>query len=561
MSKSKNRKQHQQNANTQPSFGVSNSCGNLGNNEISLYIDLKVAEGVKEIKRKFWPYTLGIIAVGLASFWGLFQGIKDEMQKRLTSEYVAKTLNEHIAKFTDEKVTSVADCRISIAEERIIDGFEKKVAEQEAMLTKSSTAAETQIKSLQAALAVMKKAYDARGGDRHAFDEIAVLATNKTEAGEIAAKVIREIEAAYSIRKEKENAPFLGGSRRTVSYNGTDGRHGPISFSDATQIIISHYRDFEEGAINRLVDSGQKEFVEVLMYAVMESSSLDAVYVALRGVEKLAGVSFPILGISQAREWWEDNSSNEELHSDYAFAWRVLLRDGLKPMQGESDSDYYKRIVIPLHKAIVAKPDLQTIATAILPVAFTYGLQLRGKIDGVDCLKITKDLISHLPNDDESMRMAFHYNLNTMALYESADATSLFNFAIRVIKPHRSCLEVLKANENFTSEFKKLVEVTVSQLDERTKNISFMCVMNILPTGETQYMAPIMDGAETLHKLNLVAGKDLTFVVHSHNDIKIKPGELGGIPFKTKGKDGEIIILNDKGIPVLFDVQLSKARE
>ena len=429
------------------------------------------------------------------------------------------------------------------------------------MLTKSSTAAETQIKSLQAALAVMKKAYDARGGDRHAFDEIAVLATNKTEAGEIAAKVIREIEAAYSIRKEKENAPFLGGSRRTVSYNGTDGRHGPISFSDATQIIISHYRDFEEGAINRLVDSGQKEFVEVLMYAVMESSSLDAVYVALRGVEKLAGVSFPILGISQAREWWEDNSSNEELHSDYAFAWRVLLRDGLKPMQGESDSDYYKRIVIPLHKAIVAKPDLQTIATAILPVAFTYGLQLRGKIDGVDCLKITKDLISHLPNDDESMRMAFHYNLNTMALYESADATSLFNFAIRVIKPHRSCLEVLKANENFTSEFKKLVEVTVSQLDERTKNISFMCVMNILPTGETQYMAPIMDGAETLHKLNLVAGKDLTFVVHSHNDIKIKPGELGGIPFKTKGKDGEIIILNDKGIPVLFDVQLSKATE
>lgn len=552
--KNRNQKQQSRSSLTGPN-------GDLSVNAVTLFIESKVDEGVKKLQKKFWPYTLIILVLGAIGIWGLFKGITDEIQKQLTSVYVANALEDHIKKFTDDKVANVADGRISIAEKRIIDGFEKKVSEQEAKLTSSSAAAELQIQTLRSALDVMKKAYDARGGDRHAFDEIAVLATNKTEAGEIAAKVIREIEAAYSIRKEKENAPFLGGTRRTVSYNGTDGRHGPISFSDATQIIISHYRDFEEGAINRLVDSGRKEFVEVLMYAVMESSSLDAVYIALRGVEKLAGASFPILGISQARKWWEDNSSNEELHSDYAFAWRVLLRDGLKPMQGESDSDYYKRIVIPLHNAIVAKPDLQTIATAILPVAFTYGLQLRGKIDGVDSLKITKDLISHLPNDDESMRMAFHYNLNTMALYESADATSLFNFAIRVIKPHRSCLEVLKANENFTSEFKKLVEVTVSQLDERTKNISFLCVMNILPTGETQYITPIMDGADTLHKLDLVAKKDLTFVVHSHNDIEIKSGELGCIPFKTKGKDGEIIILNDKGIPALFDVQLNKSTE
>lgn len=552
--KNRNQKQPSRSSLTGPN-------GDLSVNAVTLFIESKVDEGVKKLQKKFWPYTLIILVLGAIGIWGLFKGITDEIQKQLTSVYLANALEDHIKKFTDDKVANVADGRISIAEKRIIDGFEKKVSEQEAKLTSSSAAAESQIQTLRSALDVMKKAYDARGGDRHAFDEIAVLATNKTEAGEIAAKVIREIEAAYSIRKEKENAPFLGGTRRTVSYNGTDGRHGPISFSDATQIIISHYRDFEEGAINRLVDSGRKEFVEVLMYAVMESSSLDAVYIALRGVEKLAGASFPILGISQARKWWEDNSSNEELHSDYAFAWRVLLRDALKPMQGESDSDYYKRIVIPLHNAIVAKPDLQTIATAILPVAFTYGLQLRGKIDGVDFLKITKDLISHLPNDDESMRMAFHYNLNTMALYESADATSLFNFAIRVIKPHRSCLEVLKANENFTSEFKKLVEVTVSQLDERTKNISFLCVMSILPTGETQYITPIMDGADTLHKLDLVAKKDLTFVVHSHNDIEIKSGELGCIPFKTKGKDGEIIILNDKGIPALFDVQLNKSTE
>lgn len=55
MSKSKNRKQRQLNAGTKPSIGASNSHGNLVNNEISLYLDLKVAEGIKEIKRKFWP--------------------------------------------------------------------------------------------------------------------------------------------------------------------------------------------------------------------------------------------------------------------------------------------------------------------------------------------------------------------------------------------------------------------------------------------------------------------------------------------------------------------------
>ena len=561
MSKSKNRKQRQLNAGTKPSIGASNSQGNLVNNEISLYLDLKVAEGIKEIKRKFWPYTLGIIAVGIASFWGLFQGIKDEIQKRLTSEYVADTLNEHIAKFTDEKVTNVADSRISIAERRIIEGFEKKVAEQEAMLARSSAAAETQIKSLQSALAVMKKAYDARGGDRKAFDEIAALSTNKTEAGEIASKVIHEIEAIYQNRKEKENTGLFGSVRQTVSYNGSDGRHGPISFADATMIIISHNRAFEEGAIHRLVDSRQKEFVEVLMVAITESPSLDSVYSALRGIEKLAEATFPVLGVDAAVKWWEEKKCNSEYHSPYASAWKMFFSSHMKPRPNESNEDYYRRVVIPLHDAIVAKQDLCMIARPLLRIAFGYGFELLGKMEDVDCLSITKDLISNLGNGAEAQKLEFKYTMDTMALYEKASGEALFNYAVRSIKANPNLIDEFSHDETFTPEFKDAVARVVEKLDEHTKGISFVCAMSDDRNGGTKFLSPIADGKETLHNLNLIARKDKTFVVKSSGDIEIPTGEIGTIPFSTKSKQGRIILLNHNGIPVLFDVQIDKNAE
>ena len=129
MSKNKNHKKNQS-PTSQSQAKTSNGLeGDLSINAINLFIERKVEDGVKELKKKFWPYTLILIAIGGVGIWGLFKGITDDIQKRLTSAYVADTLNEHIRKFTDEKVASVADGRISIAEERIIDGFEKKVAE------------------------------------------------------------------------------------------------------------------------------------------------------------------------------------------------------------------------------------------------------------------------------------------------------------------------------------------------------------------------------------------------------------------------------------------------
>ena len=409
MSKSNNRRQKPDAKSQTANPVLNNQNGELGLNALTLYIDnkvdSKVADGVKELKKKFWPYTIFLALSGFAAIWWLFQGITDEIQKRLTSAYVAETLNKHIAKFTDEKVASVADNRISTAEKRIIEGFERKVAEQEAMLARSSAEADAQIQSLKSALGVMKKAYDARGGDRRAFDEIAILSTNKTEAGEIAAKVIHEIETAYSSRKEKENTGLFASTRQTVAYNGKDGRQGPISFADASQIVISHFRDFEEGAIHRLTDSGQKEFVEVLMFAVTGSSRLDSVYHALRGIEKLSGTTFPILGIEEAKEWWKENKDKPEYRSPYALAWTMYLQNKLRPQPNESNAEYYRRVVIPLHEAVVIKQDLDEIAKIILPVAFGYGLGLLGKVEGVDCTAITKDLISHLGNDAEARKL------------------------------------------------------------------------------------------------------------------------------------------------------------
>ena len=273
---------------------------------LNLLIERKVDDGVKDIRKRIIPYALAIIFFVGLSMWGFYKGVVNDIKERLTSDYVANALNEHIKKFTDEKVSKVADGRIAIAEKRIIAEFEKKVSSQETMLEKSSAKAESQIQLLRSALEVMKKAYDARGGDRRTFDEIASLSTNATEVGDIAAKVIREIEASYSERKEDEaRFGFTRSVRHYLTYNGNNGKHGPISFADAAMLIIAQNRDFEDGAIQRLADSGQKEFVEILMSPVVEASSLNTVYVALRGIEKLSGASFPVLGVAEAKDWWE----------------------------------------------------------------------------------------------------------------------------------------------------------------------------------------------------------------------------------------------------------------
>lgn len=554
MSKSKNnRSNHQASTKPQHSRGLE---GDLSISAINFFIERKVEEGVKELKKKFWPNTLILIILGGVGIWGLFKGITDDIQERLTSAYVADTLDEHIRKFTDEKVANVADGRISIAETRIIDDFEKKVAEQQAMLDKSSAAAEMQIQSLRSTLEVMKMAYDARGGDRRAFDEIAILATNRTEAGEIASKVIREIEASYADRKEKERIGFIGTIRHTVTYNGKNGKHGPISFAEATMLVVTHNRDFEEGAINRLVDSGQKEFVGLLMLTATETDRLDLVYVALRGIEKLTGASFPVLGVSEVNKWWESNKDNPEYHSLYKTAWTILLNNQVKPLPNESDLDYYKRVVIPLHDAVVSKSDLQTIAKSTLPIAFGLGLDLNGAIEGVDCLKITKDLIARLGDDAVSRRMAFCYTAKTMALYENAGTDTMLNYAIRSVRAHPDYLEELKKERTFTQEFKEVVESTVKQLEEHTKGIKFFHTLSPMQNGETKFLSNVSDESETLLVLEILVRKDSTFVVRSANDIEVSSGEVRAFKFKTNHKEGWVLLLNDNGVPYLFDVRI-----
>ena len=150
----------------------------------------------------------------------------------------------------------------------------------------------------------------------------------------------------------------------------------------------------------------------------------------------MTGASFPVLGISAANKWWETNKDNPEYHSPYKTAWTILFSNQVKPQPNESDADYYKRVVIPLHNAVVSKPDLQTVAKSTLPVAFWHYPELKGKIEGLNSLKIIKDLISHLGDDADSRRLAFRYTIYTMAMYENADINTLFNFAIRGVRTH-----------------------------------------------------------------------------------------------------------------------------
>ena len=114
------------------------------------------------------------------------------------------------------------------------------------------------------------------------------------------------------------------------------------------------------------------------------------------------------------------NKEKQEYHSLYKTALTIFVKGQIQIKSNESKPDYYKRVVIPIHAAVVAKSDLETVVKAALPIAFAYGLELRGNMEGVDSLKITKDLISHLGKDEDSRRMAFRYTINTMKLYENS---------------------------------------------------------------------------------------------------------------------------------------------
>ena len=84
--------------------------------------------------------------------------------------------------------------------------------------------------------------------------------------------------------------------------------------------------------------------------------------------------------------------------------------------------------------------------------------------------------------------------------------------------------------------------------------------MNYCPNGDTRFLSNVSDETETLIVLDIVAKKDSTLVIHSEKDIEIPSGEVRVIRFKTDHKEGRIFILNDNGIPCLFDVQIDNQR-
>ena len=142
-----------------------------------------------------------------------------------------------------------------------------------------------------------------------------------------------------------------------------------------------------------------------------------------------------------------------------------------------------------------------------------------------------------------------------MALYENVATETLLNFIVRSVRAHPDFLEEFKNQKAFTPEFKELIESTVKTLEEHTKGVSFYCVMNHLQNGDTRFLSQISANAEILHDLDLLVKKDSTFVIHSANDIEVPPGEIGVIKFNTEHTEGRILLLNDNGIPHLFDVE------
>lgn len=222
-----------------------------------------------------------------------------------------------------------------------------------------------------AKLALIDAMVAARAGDRRSYEELLSLSTSTNQNATLAKNAVAEIDWRYQQRRYSvRNARFRL-------------QRPDLQLSNADFVSIIHAdNDWNcDGAINELVDTNDKGFVETLVYAVMTSKRLDSVDTAIEGLQALTGRSFKALGIDEVSKWWAEAKTNAVYHSGYE-QYHELIAD-FQGVKGSVPVDQILKIINKARDLTKEHPNLSpawrliTILISALPegVRFSDGRQ------------------------------------------------------------------------------------------------------------------------------------------------------------------------------------------
>lgn len=302
--------------------------------ELSLRIDQKIADGVRQVDTRWKWYIVAFFAlVALAGYFGVPQWIRESV----SSQFVGEEVQKELGQYSDEKVAAMIRTSIAETEERVkgeLERTKKELSDLQATIVSArqeTGALSAELQESREVIDAYERIAAARAGDRIAFDALRQLAAGDGRTTHIAQQGVDDIKKTYEIRKRS-----------------TAGRDGPghppegDSARPAEEDMLQVYADAEscEEALYRLAGLDQPKYTATFVRAVAQSKYLDCVYAGILCVENVSGKTFPALGIDEVLAWWADRQNDGQYHhgfekvceavrqpneSEESFRWRQAL--------------------------------------------------------------------------------------------------------------------------------------------------------------------------------------------------------------------------------------------
>lgn len=295
-------------------------------------IERRVNEASSRFNKQFWYVNAIVIVVGFVGLFFGWEHLVDRATNSAVERISCNAVSEELMTISGMAATNVLPTLIMQTTNSVVKEISTKIDRQLSEALDELNVARAEFRVQEMKIDAVATVFSARAGSREDFDKLSSLVWTSDDAAKIALKGRSAIIEEYKARKYR-----FGEQRPILNHDGIK-----FKLEDFVQLVHADY-DFNcDGAINELVNTGRKEFVATLIYAVEHSKRLDSVYYAITGIERLVGKTFEPLDVEEVLNWWNENSSNNQYHSPYEFVFEFMS----ELQRGFDGVDEYKRVMI-----------------------------------------------------------------------------------------------------------------------------------------------------------------------------------------------------------------------
>ena len=336
--------------------------------QLSEHMDRQIAKQFDEY-RKFDDYvkhevrhaasqmykTLSILGTAVAvvlsvgGYFGLPYIVRQKVQTILqeaTSREGLSILSNQVVSVVQERVPLMIESQVRESSQKLQIAFDERMSNSaqsaEAKVAIELCKATTGMRELQrdmvklrSKIGIIDLLVSAKAGNRQSYDLLCKEMNTTNDTAILAKDGVAEIDWRYQQRRYSYR-----------DYRLMLRRPGLTLELDALVDIVHRDHDWNcDGAINELVATREKGFVETLVYAVCTSKRLETVYTAIEGLQTLTGQQFKPLGADEVERWWKTSVTNAAYHSGYEDYYDFSI--ALKTVMEASDDqciEWLKRL-------------------------------------------------------------------------------------------------------------------------------------------------------------------------------------------------------------------------